>query len=69
VKPVIPYVRQSRTREGSVSIEDQLRDIRNWAERELTGPGSCRTWGHDERPVERTDQFITGGPTAACDSA
>jgi site-specific DNA recombinase len=30
--PLIPYIRQSRAREASISIDEQRRDIRRWAE-------------------------------------
>ena len=30
--PLIPYMRQSRAKEATISIEEQRRDIRRWAE-------------------------------------
>ncbi len=39
--PLIPYVRQSRAKERTISIEEQVRDIKAWAERagvQLTKP-------------------------------
>jgi DNA invertase Pin-like site-specific DNA recombinase len=32
MKPVIPYLRQSRAKERTISIEEQRRDVRRWAE-------------------------------------
>lgn len=32
IRPLIPYLRQSRKREQTISIEEQRRDIRRWAE-------------------------------------
>ena len=34
MKPLIPYIRQSKAKERTISIEDQRRDIAAWAERE-----------------------------------
>ena len=31
LRPLIPYLRQSRVREVSISIEEQERDVRAWA--------------------------------------
>lgn len=33
-KPLIPYVRQSRKKEHTISLDEQRRDIKAWAERE-----------------------------------
>lgn len=32
MKPLVPYLRQSRAKERTISIEEQRRDIRGWAE-------------------------------------
>jgi DNA invertase Pin-like site-specific DNA recombinase len=32
MKPLIPYLRQSRAKERTISIEEQRRDVRRWAE-------------------------------------
>jgi hypothetical protein len=31
-RPLVPYLRQSRAKERTISIEEQRRDIRRWAE-------------------------------------
>jgi hypothetical protein len=31
-RPLIPYLRQSRAKERTISIEEQRRDIRAWAD-------------------------------------
>jgi hypothetical protein len=30
-KPLVPYLRQSRAKERTISIDEQRRDIRKWA--------------------------------------
>ena len=31
-RPLVPYLRQSRAKERTISIEEQRRDIRRWAD-------------------------------------
>jgi site-specific DNA recombinase len=75
-KPLVPYVRQSRAKEKSISIEEQLRSIRGWAGRTGAvlaepvierGVSGSRSWRARElgRAVEACERGESGGIVVA----
>jgi hypothetical protein len=59
-RPLIPYLRQSRAKERAISIDEQRRDIRDWAE----AAGSAREsqWRH---AVTHRQRILTARPHRA----
>ena len=44
-RPMIPYARQSRSRERSISVEEQIRDVERWATQ--AGWGWLPLWSNE----------------------
>jgi Resolvase, N terminal domain/Recombinase len=67
-KPLIPYLRQSKEKDRTISFEDQWRDIRAWAKRQ--NPSAKLAEGFEEKGVSGNKSWrkrALGAAIAACE--